>query len=258
MACAGHAAALGNGTAVYAREGVGRFLVRGGREVRVDVDPSAEDRVWRLSLFGPVLGLLLIQRGLLVLHGAAVASSRGAVLLLGGNGSGKSSLAAELCRRGYRLLTDDVVAIESPAGAHPRALTGVPLIKLWREAADLAPTGAVSHALHPEFDKLGCRLPDDELAEPACVLRVCLLEGGEDLRQVEVSPSEAFRAVMASLYAKRFGDDFVATLDAGTLFKSVTNLLAHVTVEVLRRPRDRSLLTQSADLVEQGLRRQGE
>jgi hypothetical protein len=55
---------------------------------------------------------------LAAIHGAAVVSPDGrAVLLPGAGGSGKSTLAAYLSRRGWRFLSDDMIALTAPYGA---------------------------------------------------------------------------------------------------------------------------------------------
>jgi hypothetical protein len=53
-----------------------------------------------------------------------------AAVVVGRSGAGKSTLAAEFARRGYDLLSDDVVPIDE----HGRALPGCPQIKLWDDA----------------------------------------------------------------------------------------------------------------------------
>jgi hypothetical protein len=244
----GRAYRLSSREMVYSMDQCGRFLVRDGVEIEVDPDPEIEDRVWRLSLFGPALGLLLIQRGFLVLHGGAVVWPGGAVLLLGPGGSGKSTLTAELCRQGGGLLTDDVVAIDMN-GPVPRVLPGVPLLKLWPDAVDDAPAGAWTQVLHPDYEKVGRRLEDADLADAAPVARIFVLQGGPRVAREALSGAEAFRALMFSLFAARYGDAFVAGLDGRDLLRKVTRLLELAPVEVLQRPQDRALLAETAKMV---------
>ncbi|MCI5212810.1 MAG: hypothetical protein D3910_29360, partial [Candidatus Electrothrix sp. ATG2] len=85
----------------------------------------------RLYLLGSCLGALLHQRGLLVMHGAAVRFKEQCVLFAGPSGNGKSTLAAAFCKRGFEVLSDDVCAVDQ----HLRAVPGYPQIKLWRDAA---------------------------------------------------------------------------------------------------------------------------
>ncbi len=238
---------------LYIKNRCGRFLAKGGREIIVDPDPGVEDRVWRLSLFGPALGLLLIQRGYLVLHGGAVVVPGGAVLLLGPAGMGKSTLTAELCRQGARLLTDDVVTIDTD-DSPPRALPGVPMLKLWPDAVDDAPKGTWTRVLHPDFDKVGRRMDEAAIADPAPVARVFILARGEQLMREPLTGNLAFRSLMASQFAARYGQVFISGLDGRELLARMTKLLQHAPVEILRRPRDRSLLGETARMVAESVK----
>lgn len=96
--------------------GVARYLVRGGAEIIVDPEHGAHPESLRLYLLGSVFGALLHQRGELVLHASSVATDRGAVLLLGRSGHGKSTLAALLGRSGHRLLGDDKAVVLRQGG----------------------------------------------------------------------------------------------------------------------------------------------
>jgi hypothetical protein len=113
-------------------EGIGRFRVHGGERIswwREHAGVSDQDI--RTFLLGSAVGALLIQRGLLVLHGNALEKDGQAIVCLGHSGAGKSTLAYALVQQGWRLLADDLVAI-SPDGL---VLPGIPRIKLWHDAA---------------------------------------------------------------------------------------------------------------------------
>jgi hypothetical protein len=107
--------------------------VRGGREIVVErLHGSAEDAV-RAMLLGPVLAILMSQRGLITLHASAIAFDGQAVAFMGDAGWGKSTLAAWFHRRGRPLIADDIVAITFEQG-RPRALPAVPQLRLTPEA----------------------------------------------------------------------------------------------------------------------------
>jgi hypothetical protein len=124
--------AMRPGELQLAVEGVGRFRVSDGRRIAWSRwNGAVADQELRTYLLGSAVGAVLIQRGMLVLHGNALAKGGRAIVCLGASGAGKSTLAYALMRQGWRLLADDLVAI-TPDG---RVLPGIPRIKLWNDAA---------------------------------------------------------------------------------------------------------------------------
>ncbi|MCX5944363.1 MAG: hypothetical protein NTZ53_03445 [Cyanobacteria bacterium] len=113
-------------------EGIGQFRVWGGHTIAWSrCHPQVGDQDLRTFLLSSAVGALLIQRGLLVLHGNALVKDGKAIVCLGHSGAGKSTLAYALMRQGWQLLADDLVAITSDG----RVLPGIPRIKLWEDAA---------------------------------------------------------------------------------------------------------------------------
>lgn len=86
------------------------------------------------DLLGRVPALALTARGALPLHASAVTVRGRGLVFLGGKHFGKSTLAAALAAAGARLVADDMAVLEP--GPRPRLLPGVPLFRLWSEAAD--------------------------------------------------------------------------------------------------------------------------
>ena len=114
--------------------GVARFLLTRGCEIAYDAEASGASDV-AIFLIGTVLGILLHQRGQVVLHASAVRVGDRAVLFCGASGAGKSTMAAALGELGFALLADDVCAI----GLNPGGPTAYPdgrLLKLWGRAID--------------------------------------------------------------------------------------------------------------------------
>lgn len=111
---------------------VADYVARDGAHIVVDAAPNAELRAVRLFLLGTMMGAIMMQRGHLVLHGNAIRIDNSCVVVVGHSGTGKSTLAAEFLRRGFDVLTDDVVPVDSLG----RALTGHPHIKLWADALE--------------------------------------------------------------------------------------------------------------------------
>jgi len=94
---------------------VARYRVEGGSQIFVEPLAGVSPEKVRLFLFGSVMGALLYQRGLFPLHGSAVETKWGAMIFVGAQGAGKSTLASQFHRKGYRLLSDDVCAVAQTA-----------------------------------------------------------------------------------------------------------------------------------------------
>lgn len=75
-------------------------------------DDGAPDEVIWLLLSGIVASFVLMLRGIVAVHGSGVALDKDAVCFVGFPGSGKSTIAAALARRGACWLADDTTAVE--------------------------------------------------------------------------------------------------------------------------------------------------
>ena len=173
----------------------GDLLFGYGTEARYLLDPVAErllcapaeprSLAWRRVLLSRVLPVVAIARGHEALHAAAVQTPVGAVAVVGASGAGKSTLAAELVRRGHRLMSDDVLVfgraddrlVAFPGGAHlslERGSEGDLEVEVLGELGDKLWTVAAGAA-----------------SEPAPVAAVVLLERGAgpvEARELAASP----------------------------------------------------------------------
>lgn len=116
--------------------GVARFLLSGGREILFEPASGVAPGDISIFLIGTVFGILLHQRGEIVLHASAVQVNGKAVLFCGASGAGKSTLAAALVQRGFPLVADDLCAITLAAGAAPMVQPDGRHLKLWAQAIE--------------------------------------------------------------------------------------------------------------------------
>ncbi|ALS29700.1 aldolase [Paenibacillus sp. 32O-W] len=112
------------------------YRIRGGRHIAVSPVPGADMVKVRVYLLGTCMGVLLLQRGTLPLHGSAVVIDGQAHAVVGNSGAGKSTLAAALIREGCRLLTDDVIPVAISPQGRPYVHPAYPQQKLWRQSLD--------------------------------------------------------------------------------------------------------------------------
>jgi hypothetical protein len=134
---------------IVAREIVARYLVRGGREILFDPAPGADVALARAFLFGTVMAMVCLQRGLLALHASAVAFEDRVVAFTGIQGAGKSTLAAHCVAAGGALMSDDLLVVSLDNSGQAVAQPGMPKVKLWRDA--LTNLGRSSEGLQPDW-----------------------------------------------------------------------------------------------------------
>ncbi|MFN8512769.1 MAG: hypothetical protein U0232_02535 [Thermomicrobiales bacterium] len=213
---------------------VGRFLVREGREVVVALRPGADERDVRLSLLGPVLAVLLHQRGLLVLHGSAVALGDGAVGLLGHAGAGKSTLAGAFLAAGYRPLADDLTVVDL-TGPTPTALPGFPQLKLWPQSVTaLGGNPETLPALGARVEKRARRLAAGFAPEPLPLRRLYVIADGERVASEPLAGQEA----LVELVRHSFCAVLLPAGGQGEHFRQCAALLRMVPLSRLARPKE--------------------
>jgi hypothetical protein len=97
-----------------------------------------------IPLRGVVMGVILQLRGTPCLHASAIEMRGRAVALCGPSTSGKSTTATAFAKRGYAILTEDVLPLLFREGAF-LAQPSFPVLTLWPAAAQLLFGG--SHSL---------------------------------------------------------------------------------------------------------------
>lgn len=112
------------------------FLIEEGRRITVSPLNDYKEDVIRLYLLGSCMGAILMQRGILPLHGSAIVINGKAYAIVGDSGVGKSTLASAFLHKGYQLLTDDVIGVYFTKENVPMVIPSYPQQKLWQESLD--------------------------------------------------------------------------------------------------------------------------
>jgi hypothetical protein len=171
--------------------GVFELAADGGRTLcRLEPDFETEWH-WRRYLIGQVLPFAALLHGLEVFHASAVEIDGRAVLLCGGSGLGKSTLALNMHLAGAGFLADDSVAIEADEEqvlAHPAIATA----KVRHGARDLLRADERS-ALREVVseDEHETRFRVQAASGPLPLVAVCMLERAEEPGTLEVTEGKA-------------------------------------------------------------------
>ena len=203
----------------------------------------------QLCLSGVVMGVLLTQRGKLVLHASSVQMNGSAVAFLGDSGWGKSSIAAALVSRGHKLISDDVTCVNietEPVSLYP----GVPQLKISPEVATVLGIDRRSlHQLCAGEEKLGLRVPSTVSAEPIFLRRIYVLAQARDFGIERFHNALALFSLLYHAYPNVLPRD----RDPKN-FIQCGQLLKQVSVYQLKRTLDLETLPRIAEMIERDIR----
>jgi HPr Serine kinase C-terminal domain len=244
---------FGADEAYFCWEALGKFRVRGGREILIDPVPGVQERLLRLPLLGTILAVLLHQRAFLVLHASAVAIDGEAIIFLGNKGYGKSTMAAMLYARGHELIADDIVALRIGEAGPPIVISGYPQFKLYPEAASccLGDDPEKLPEIADGYEKRSRRVTDRFALKPLPLKAVYVLGRGEVSRVLRIGPQDAVLTLIANTYMARFGKQLLHGAYASSHLRQCARVLSQVPMRRLERPDSLALLPTIAQLVEE-------
>ncbi|WNR43814.1 aldolase [Paenibacillus roseipurpureus] len=110
------------------------YAIQDGKYITVSPVKEAEESKIRLYLLGTCMGIILLQKRILPLHGSAIAINGKAYAFVGHSGAGKSTLASAFINQGYSLLSDDVIPVSFSSASIPFVTPSYPQQKLWQES----------------------------------------------------------------------------------------------------------------------------
>ncbi|WML25171.1 aldolase [Neobacillus sp. OS1-33] len=130
---------------------IATFSIEDGNKIIVSPLAGSIEGEIRLFILGTCMGVILQQKKILPLHGSAIEIDGRAYAFIGNSGAGKSTLASAFLNNGYRLLTDDVIAISLSQEDIPFVTPSYPQQKLWQES--LNEFGMDHQKYHPLFER---------------------------------------------------------------------------------------------------------
>jgi hypothetical protein len=161
---------------------------------RFRVDPErvvvdADDDRDAVALLIPVVwSVVLAGHGYEALHGCAAARDGRAVAVLGASGAGKSTAALTLIDRGWRVITDDLLALDAAGLAVP----GPPFVRI-------CPDRAAGRGGEPDAGGK-FRIPAPSCPEPVPLAAIVVLDDQFD-RDTPLRGAAAASALLGQIYS---------------------------------------------------------
>jgi hypothetical protein len=230
----------------YSWQGIADVLIRNGNEVIISTAPGVDDNDMAPFITGAILGNLLDQRGFLVLHGSAIATSGNGIAFLGEKGAGKSTFAAHMQKHGFPLITDDLIPVSFAEGGIT-TLPGFPRIRLWGDSLDsVGADPATSPKINKFVDKRSFHCGENFAIEPVTVDAIYVLTLDDDVSIELLKPSEAFIELTRNTYLNRY---LHASGKHSDNFRGCEMIVRSVPIFRLRRPHDFDRLPEVASAV---------
>lgn len=236
---------------------IANILVSNGTTLRVQPHAGSTEDGIRMLLLGWGMGALLHQRDLMPLHAGVVARSGGAVAFCAHSGIGKSTLAATLICRGFRMLDDNLAALDF-SGDEPVVYPGCPEIKLredvmaWcpREWKDQMPSWRFAEKtamfLHPYFDS-------DSRPLRAVFIMSAEATQGPGIRRL--AGAEAFHRISEQVFCRRFLDGMGRSERHFRKILQIANRVPSFSLELgIPKPHPQTLVDALEPVLEQVLR----
>jgi hypothetical protein len=232
---------------------VGAFLITDACRIEVEPAPGVDDALLAFPLLGPVMALLLHQRGLLILHASAIAVGGKSAVFMGDKGAGKSTTASAMIRAGHRLLTDDVVALD--LAEQPMIVPGFPQLKLAADAAAAFPIrqAEIRPQVHAAIDKMQHRLHGGFSGDAVPATRIYILERGDKAAITPLPGVSALPAIIKFSYVTRFGRPALVGDFATTHLRQCAALASQIGVCRLEVPTGLDRIAEAVALIENDL-----
>lgn len=229
---------------------VAGYLVKDGRYIYIQKEnPYVSDNEVRLFLLGPVMGALILQRGLLPVHGSAVKMGEQAVIFSGTPGVGKSTLATGFLNKGYSVISDDISVININGETVPYIYPGFPQMKLWADMLDkFGKDRFFKRTLREGLQKYGIPVRDQYYGRPLPIGHIYILSthNKDTIHSTPLHGMNKFHALKNNTYRWRFLEGLGKKKEH---FSLTTQLAEQIGVSRITRPRQSFKLDELMEMI---------
>lgn len=200
-------------------------------------------------LLGPIMGFVMLLRGIICLHASAIVVGSEALAVVGPAGSGKSTTAAAFAAKGFNVLADDVVTLDDRGGGF-LARPAYPCIRLWPASVKTL-YGSESHLprLTPNWDKRYLDLTPGFPTKPVPISAIYLFgERRDEPGAPFVQPLGRTDALL-SLIANTYTNYLIDKAMQARQFDLLTRVLATVPVRRVTPHADATRIQQLCDCI---------
>lgn len=231
-------------------DNVGTYLIQNGDTVTIDLCENPDLNILKVYILGSVLGIILLQRNTVAIHGGSIVINNKGCIFTGDKGAGKSTLTTALRQRGYDFVSDDVGAIE---------LIDIPMInpgfgyqKLCEDA--MTKLGYDSYEYTPFRSDMNIKyiVPalDNFVSEKVPFKALFEIEQGntQKVEVVEVTGNEKLQKIIKNIF--RVEVLIYSGGVPGDYFKKCIEIAKHIKFYKITRPKNQFTVNEQIDIIE--------
>lgn len=228
-------------------EGLGYYYIENGNHILIEKTGDDTDFTIMTFLTGLAFALLFTQKGYVPLHGSVIDYKGKGCLITGTSGSGKSSTAFELLKRGAVFVADDIAMLDSNS---MMVNPGFPVQRLCVDQVErLGFDKSKLKYLGETKDKYARRLePDEYIYEKRplnAMFRIKRYDGDELICQ-EITGSEKLKIVVDNIYCYFFVSEMKMKPDSMLKYMQ---LASKTRIFSVLRPRNKDTLNEIVEYI---------
>lgn len=228
----------------------GVFIIENGDTIKYHLYDWHEDHFVSQIFLCFCMTVLLVQRNTTLLHGSALLYRGKALIISGESGAGKSSLANEIMSRGYKQMSDDIVAV----GQNDKGMVAYPSFPVRKLCADFVEQeGMDKNSLIPmsdeEREKYGLILKD-EYYNQEVLLGAMVIIRARDVEKPElkeITGSEKLKYLAENFFRLDVYEQI--SFKPEDMLRAI-KIAGQMSIYTLTRPRNKMTVKEQADLIE--------
>lgn len=107
---------LGKSEILFEIPRLGRFYIKNGSLIQVELYESTDKNQVKVYILGICLGMILIQKNRIPIHGSGLVHKNRGMIVCGSSGAGKSTLTEALKQEGFKIMSDDLTPLVESNG----------------------------------------------------------------------------------------------------------------------------------------------